>query len=175
LRNNNRTATSTGDVNECVIDKVDQSNLGTGNTSKFWKIKRQTLEDLLFNNQHPQALPIGGDNGIFGTNPESTQGKNKVHTDRNSLLFEELLNDVEAIAQLDWLWTSKLKENLASASSLNDVVEMAQVELNNVDGCDNTITNDDYILQTNKFQESQPINVKTKPIERYALNFCARI
>ena len=82
------------------------------------------------------------------------------------MLFEELLNDVEAIAQLDWLWSSKLKENLASASSLNDVVEMAQVELNNVDGCDNTVTNDDYLLQTNKFQESQPVNVKIKPIER---------
>ena len=81
-------------------------------------------------------------------------------------MFEELLNDVEAIAQLDWLWTSKLKENLTSASSLNDVVEMAQVELNNVDGCDNTITNEDYLLQTKKFQESHHTNVKIKPIER---------
>ena len=82
------------------------------------------------------------------------------------MLFDELLNDVEAISQLDWLWTSKLKENLACASSLNDVVEMAQVEFNNVDGCDNTINNDDYLLQTNNFQESQPTNVKIKPIER---------
>ena len=41
-------------------------------------IKRQTLEDLLFNNQHTQALPIGGDNGIFNDNPESTEEKNKV-------------------------------------------------------------------------------------------------
>ena len=51
--------------------------MGTENASKYWKIKRQTLEDLLFNNQHPQTLPIGGDNGIFGTTSESTQGKNK--------------------------------------------------------------------------------------------------
>lgn len=79
LRNNNRTTTTTGDVNEGIIDKIDQSTLGTGNASKFWKIKRQTLEDLLFNNQHPQALPIGGDNGIFGTTSESTQGTNKVN------------------------------------------------------------------------------------------------
>ena len=80
-------------------------------------------------------------------------------------MFEELLNDVEAIAQLDWLWSSKLKENLASASSLNDVVEMAQVELNNVEGCDNTTTNDDYLIEPNTFQESHPKNLKIKPIE----------
>ena len=48
----------------------------------FWKIKRQTLEDLLFNNQHPQALPIGGDNGIFNSNAQSTDITNKkVHFD----------------------------------------------------------------------------------------------
>ena len=80
-------------------------------------------------------------------------------------MFDELLNDVEAISQLDWLWTSKLKENLACASSLNDVVEMAQVEFNNVDGCDNTIKND-YLLQNNKLLESQTNQLKIKPIER---------
>ena len=77
-----------------------------------------------------------------------------------------MLSDVEAIAQLDWLWSSKLKENLTSGSSLNDVVEMAQVELNNVDGCDNTITND-YLTHIDKFQESRRKNFqKIKPIER---------
>ena len=79
LRNNNRTTATTGDVNESMIDKIDQSNFGTANASKFWKIKRQTLEDLLFNNQHPQSLPIGGDNGIFGATSESTHGKNKAN------------------------------------------------------------------------------------------------
>ena len=91
----------------------------------------------------------------------------QVTTGKDSLIFEEMLNDVEAIAQLDWLWSSKLKENLTSGSSLNDVVEMAQVELNNVDGCDNTITNDDYLLHIDKFQESRRTNFQNiKPIER---------
>ena len=91
----------------------------------------------------------------------------QVTTGKDSLIFEEMLNDVEAIAQLDWLWSSKLKENLTSGSSLNDVVEMAQVELNNVDGCDNTITNDDYLLNIDKFQESRRTNFQNiKPIER---------
>ena len=76
-----------------------------------------------------------------------------------------MLNDVEAISQLDWLWTNKLKENRASTSSLNNVVEMAQVEFNNVDGCDNTIKKD-YLLQNNKLLESQTNQLKIKPIER---------
>ena len=76
-----------------------------------------------------------------------------------------MLNDVEAISQLDWLWTNKLKENLTSTSSLNNVVEMAQVEFNNVDGCDNTIK-EDYLLQNNKLLESQTNQLKIKPIER---------
>ena len=75
-----------------------------------------------------------------------------------------MLNDVEAISQLDWLWTNKLKENLTSTSSLNNVVEMAQVELNNVDGCDNTFE-EDYLLQ-NKLMESQSKPLNIKPIER---------
>ena len=76
-----------------------------------------------------------------------------------------MLSDVEAISQLDWLWTNKLKENRASTSSLNNVVEMAQVEFNNVDGCDNTIK-EDYLLQNNKLLESQTNQLKIKPIER---------
>ena len=75
-----------------------------------------------------------------------------------------MLNDVEAISQLDWLWTNKLKENLTSTSSLNNVVEMAQVELNNVDGCDNTFE-EDYLLQ-NKLTKSQRKKLEIKPIER---------
>ena len=75
-----------------------------------------------------------------------------------------MLSDVEAISQLDWLWTNKLKENRASTSSLTNVVEMAQVEFNNVDGCDNTIK-EDYLLR-NKLLESQTIQLKIKPIER---------
>ena len=78
----------------------------------------------------------------------------QVTSDKNSLLLEEMLSDVEAISQLDWLWTNKLKENRASTSSLNNVVEMAQVEFNNVDGCDNTIK-EDYLLQNNKLLKSQ--------------------
>ena len=74
LRNKNKTL----DVNESIGEQIGSSSLGQENVSTYWKIKRQTLEDLLFNNQHPQALPIGGDNGIFNTNPESTEGKNKV-------------------------------------------------------------------------------------------------
>ena len=76
-----------------------------------------------------------------------------------------MLSDVEAISQLDWLWTNKLKENRASTSSLNNVVEMAQVEFNNVDGCDNTIK-EDYLLQNNKLLESQTNQLKIRPIER---------
>ena len=75
-----------------------------------------------------------------------------------------MLNDVEAISQLDWLWSNKLKENRTSTSSLNNVVEMAQVELNNVDGCDNTFE-EDYLLQ-NKLMESQSKPLNIKPIER---------
>ena len=75
-----------------------------------------------------------------------------------------MLNDVEAISQLDWLWSNKLKENRTSTSSLNNVVEMAQVELNNVDGCDNTFE-EDYLLQ-NKLMESQNKPLNIKPIER---------
>ena len=76
-----------------------------------------------------------------------------------------MLNDVEAIAQLDWLWSSKLRENLVTpASTFNNVVEMAQVEFNNVDGCDNTIK-EDYLLQ-NKHMETQTNQLKIKPIER---------
>ena len=75
-----------------------------------------------------------------------------------------MLNDVEAISQLDWLWSNKLKENRTSTSSLNNVVEMAQVELNNVDGCDNTFK-EDYLLQ-NKLMESQSKPLNIKPIER---------
>ena len=78
-----------------------------------------------------------------------------------------MLNDVEAIAQLDWLWSSKLKDTLTSGSTLNDVVDMAQVELNNVDGCDNTLTNDDYLLHIDQFHESQGTNFqKIRPIDR---------
>lgn len=79
-------------------------------------------------------------------------------------MLEEMLNDVEAISQLDWLWSNKLKENRTSTSSLNNVVEMAQVELNNVDGCDNTFE-EDYLLQ-NKLMESQNKPLNIKPIER---------
>ena len=79
-------------------------------------------------------------------------------------MLEEMLNDVEAISQLDWLWSNKLKENRTSTSSLNNVVEMAQVELNNVDGCDNTFE-EDYLLQ-NKLMESQSKPLNIKPIER---------
>ena len=76
-----------------------------------------------------------------------------------------MLNDVEAIAQLDWLWSSKLKENLVSAK-FNDVAEMTHVEHNNVDGCDNKITNDDYLQQTSEFHESQQRTLEIKPIQR---------
>ena len=79
-------------------------------------------------------------------------------------MLEEMLNDVEAISQLDWLWSNKLKENRTSTSSLNNVVEMAQVELNNVDGCDNTFE-EDYLLP-NKLMESQSKPLNIKPIER---------
>ena len=79
-------------------------------------------------------------------------------------MLEEMLNDVEAISQLDWLWTNKLKENITSTASLNNVVERAQVELNNVDGCDNTFE-EDYLLQ-NKHMETQTNQFKIKPIER---------
>ena len=79
-------------------------------------------------------------------------------------MLEEMLNDVEAISQLDWLWSNKLKDNRTSTSSLNNVVEMAQVELNNVDGCDNTFE-EDYLLQ-NKLMESQSKPLNIKPIER---------
>ena len=79
-------------------------------------------------------------------------------------MLEEMLNDVEAISQLDWLWSNKLKENRTSTSSLNNVVEMAQVELNNVDGCDNNFE-EDYLLQ-NKLMESQSKPLNIKPIER---------
>lgn len=68
----------TREPTDSSVDKIDHSNLSPGNGSSYWKIKRQTLEDLLFNNQHPQALPIGGDNGIFNSKPETTQGRNKV-------------------------------------------------------------------------------------------------
>ena len=74
LRTNNKNV----GVNESIIAQTGTSNLGQENVSTFWKIKRQTLEDLLFNNQHPHTLPIGGDNGIFNTNLETTEGKNKV-------------------------------------------------------------------------------------------------
>ena len=74
LKINNKTA----DVKENTIDPAQQNNLKTANVSSFLKIKRQTLEDLLFNNQHPRALPTGGDNGIFSTSSESTQRNNKV-------------------------------------------------------------------------------------------------
>ena len=84
-----------------------------------------------------------------------------------------MLNDVEAIAQLDWLWSSKLRENLVTpASTFNNVVEMAQVQhFNNVDGCDNTLNNDnDYLQQNNKYQqESHASKIKIKPIERYVV------
>ena len=103
-------------------------------------------------------------------------------TDKDSLIFEEMLNDVEAIAQLDWLWSSKLKDNLSGSNTSatcfkKDVVQTAHQELNNVDnGCDkNTIMTTDYDedeedylqLQIDRFQESQQINVrKIKPIQR---------
>ena len=102
-------------------------------------------------------------------------------TDKDSLIFEEMLNDVEAIAQLDWLWSSKLKDNLSGSTSATcfkkDVVETTHQELNNVDnGCDkNTIMTTDYDedeedylqLQIDRFQESQQLNVRRiKPIQR---------
>ena len=94
----------------------------------------------------------------------------QINSDKDSLLLEEMLNDVEAIAQLDWLWSSKLRENLVTpASTFNNVVEMAQVQhFNNVDGCDNTLNNDnDYLQQNTKYQqESHASKIKIKPIER---------
>ena len=94
----------------------------------------------------------------------------QINSDKDSLLLEEMLNDVEAIAQLDWLWSSKLRENLVTpASTYNNVVEMAQVQhFNNVDGCDNTLNNDnDYLQQNTKYQqESHASKIKIKPIER---------
>ena len=75
LRNNNKA----GDVSKSIVTDVAQSNLGDGNIpANFWKIKRQTLEDLLFNNQHPPVLPVGGGNGLFNTKPETTKENNKV-------------------------------------------------------------------------------------------------
>ena len=61
-------------MNESTNEQSKPSYLGNENVSTFWKIKRQTLEDLLFNNQHPQALLTEGDNGIFNTKPGSVEG-----------------------------------------------------------------------------------------------------
>ena len=104
-----------------------------------------------------------------------------------------MLNDVEAIAQLDWLWSSnnKLKhENFTSNStgvsstSLtvtdNKVVgnktqmDILRDNTKNVDGCDNKLTRDDgtsyhdiHKQQFDKLQESRQPNCNTiKPIER---------
>ena len=48
----------------------------------------------------------------------------------------EILHDMEAIAQLDWLWSSKLSQlhnekSISSSSSSVDVVELARAELDN--------------------------------------------
>ena len=48
----------------------------------------------------------------------------------------EILHDMEAIAQLDWLWSSKLNQlhnekSISSSSSSVDVVELARAELDN--------------------------------------------
>lgn len=74
LKINNTTA----DIKETKMDHVEHNNLKTANVASLLKIKRQTLEDLLFNNQHHSALPTGGDNGIFNATSESTQRNHKV-------------------------------------------------------------------------------------------------
>ena len=71
-------------MNESTNEQSKPSYLGNENVSTFWKIKRQTLEDLLFNNQHPQALLTEGDNGIFNTKPGSVEG-DKVKQNKNTI------------------------------------------------------------------------------------------
>ena len=74
MKINNKTA----DIKENRIGHVEQNNFKTANVASLLKIKRQTLEDLLFNNQHHRMLPTGGDNGIFSANSEPTQRNNTV-------------------------------------------------------------------------------------------------
>ena len=74
LKMNNKTA----DIKENRIGHVEQNNFKTANVASLLKIKRQTLEDLLFNNQHHRMHPTGGDNGIFSANSEPTQRNNTV-------------------------------------------------------------------------------------------------
>ena len=74
LKINNKTVDSKGNA----IEHADQNNLKTVNVASFLKIKRQTLEDLLFNNHHHRTHPLGGDNGIFSACSESSQRNNKV-------------------------------------------------------------------------------------------------